>query len=225
MKFGAALDATMEQYKVLAADADVQAAIAQINKASGKKFALGPSDHLKAELPDIQKLRERVNSDTINFESIGGVPTVPILLNGTLSVHAIVDSGAAAVTISDGVAKQLGITPGPNDRITHMVTADGTVTEVHVMLIKSVRLGKFTIENVECIVQPPSGKETDTLLGGTFLRRFVYKMDLGAGQLKLSQIADKTVSDAPVPTKPEVKPTDKPQPASSSEATFEGAES
>lgn len=201
VNFGNAIDATIAKYKVLAADAEVRAAIDKINKAApapGARVALGPSERLVAELPEIAKLRERVNTDTINFDFDGGVPTVPVLLNGTVAIHAIVDSGAAAVTISDKLAKQLNLAPEPGGRKVHMVTADGTVTEVDVMILKSVRLGKFTVENVECLVQPPSDKETTTLLGGTFLRRFVYRMDLNAGQLKLSMVGDKDATDVKV---------------------------
>jgi clan AA aspartic protease (TIGR02281 family) len=199
MKFGSAIDATMQKYAALASDAQVKSAIDTLTRTSGVKYALGPSERLRTELPEIRRLIDRVNSDTINFEFEGGVPTVPVTLNGTLTIHAVVDSGAAAVTLSDKIARQLGIAPGPNDRITQMVTADGTVAQVHVMVIKSIRLGKFSVDDIECMVQPDNGKNTDTLLGGTFLRRFVYRMDLAAGQLKLSQISDATISDSPAP--------------------------
>jgi clan AA aspartic protease (TIGR02281 family) len=207
LKFGTAIDSTMEKYKSLADDPDVKNALDKVNKSSLAKFTLGPSDRLANELPDIRKLRDRVNSDTINFEFQGGVPTVPITLNGKLAISAIVDSGAAAVSISDKVARELGLVPGPDDHIIHMVTADGSVDEVHLMIIKSIRLGKFTIENVECVVQRANGRDIDTLLGGTFLRRFVYKMDLSARQLKLSQIADQTIGDVVASPKP---PTTRP---------------
>jgi clan AA aspartic protease (TIGR02281 family) len=218
MKFGSALDAAMEKYKALADDQQVRSALETINKASGAKFTLGPSDRLKTEWPDIQKLRDQVNTDTINFEFHGGVPTVPITLNGTVSVPAIVDSGAAALMISDKVAGQLGLVPGPKDHVIHMVTADGSINEVHMMMLKSVRLGKFTVQDVECLVQPSHGKEIDTLLGGTFLRRFVYRMDLSAGQLRLSQIIEKpagpNATTRPAAGRPAQVSTMPPQPAS-----------
>lgn len=196
LKFGAAIDATTARYQALASDPEVKAAIDKLNAGRGAKVALGPSERLKTELPAIAKLRERVNSETISFDTIGGVPTVPVTLNDHVTVHAVVDSGAASVSISAKVAKQIGLVPGPEDKVTHVVTADGSVVEVRQMIIKSIRLGRFTVENVECFVQPDNGREADTLLGGSFLRRFVYRMDLGARQLKLSQIADAAADEA-----------------------------
>jgi aspartyl protease family protein len=173
----------------------VKTAVEKINQASSGKVSLGPSDRLTAELPAIRKLRDKVNSDTISFEINAGVPTVPITLNGGVQVHAVVDSGATWVTISDKLAKQLDLTPGPGDRKAHMMTADGTVSEVHVMVLKSIKLGKFTVEDVECIVVSSNGKQVHTLLGGSFLSRFVYQMNLGAGKLNLSQVVDKPTND------------------------------
>jgi hypothetical protein len=49
---------------------------------------------------------------------------------------------------------------------------------VHNKLTPCIRLGKFTVKDVECLVMPDNGREVTTLLGGTFLERFVYKMDL-----------------------------------------------
>lgn len=197
LKFGAAIDATLEQYDKLATDPEVKAAIDALTRtAATAKVALGPSDRLKAELPEITRLREKVNSDTISFDITGGVPTVPVTFNGDVTVPGIVDSGASTVSISSKLADKLGLKPGQDDKITHAIIADGSVVEVHQMILKSVRLGKFTVENVECVVVPDNGHDVDTLLGGSLLRRFVYKMDLAAGQLKLSQITEALAGDA-----------------------------
>jgi clan AA aspartic protease (TIGR02281 family) len=216
IKFGAAIDATVEKYKALSEDAQVKTAIGKINQVGTLKVTLGPSDRLNTELPEIRKLRDKVNSDTINFEMHGGVPTVPVTLNGNVQISAIVDSGAASVSISEKLAKRLDLKPGPNDRKTHVVTADGTISEVSVMTIKSIRLGRFTVENVECVVVPDNGKNVDTLLGGTFLRRFVYRMDLAAGQLRLSQVLDNAATNVPASNK---QSTTTPPPASPKTAT------
>ena len=176
------------KYEALAADNEVKSALDRINATEKAKVRLGPSERFKQELPGVRRLRETVNSATIKFDFVGGVPQVPVTLNGSVKVEMIVDSGAATVTLTSETAQKLGLNPGPTDRTIKLVSADGTETEAHVMTLKSVRLGKFTVENVECAVQPPSIKGAVDLLGGTFLRRFVYKMDLSAGVLKLSEI-------------------------------------
>ena len=208
LKFGSAMDATMDRYKSLAENAEIKNAIDQLNKdkTGSAKVALGPSDRLNAELPEITKLREKVNTDTIHFDLVGNVPAVPITINGSTVVDAIVDSGASYISISEDLAKKLGIHPGANDRSVNIVTADGTTHKVPVVLLKSVRLGKFSVENVECVITPGNSKKVDTLLGGSFLRRFVYKMDLSARQLKLSQVVDNSVPEKPKPSVVAAKP-------------------
>jgi hypothetical protein len=68
-------------------------------------------------------------------------------------------------------------------------TANGEVVEASVAVLKSIRLGQFVVENVECVVLPKSAKDAMGLLGGTFLRHFVYRMDLGVGILHMSQMS------------------------------------
>jgi hypothetical protein len=59
------------------------------------------------------------------------------------------------------------------------------------MMIKSVRVGQFTVENVECAVLPESLVAAENLLGGSFLQNFVYKLDPVAGELHMSQVGGK----------------------------------
>src|SRR5205807_3807882 len=73
----------------------------------------------------------------------------------------------------------------------HMQLADGKVVEARHMVLKSVRVGQFTVENVDCAVLPETLVAADNLLGGSFLRNFVYKLDPQAGELHLSQIGGK----------------------------------
>ncbi len=70
-----------------------------------------------------------------------------------------------------------------------MRIANGQTVTAHAMMLKSVRVGQFRVENVECVVMPDKGGNADILLGGTFLKNFVYRMDLTTGQLHLAEIA------------------------------------
>jgi hypothetical protein len=75
-----------------------------------------------------------------------------------------------------------------------MTIADGSQIEGFVSKLKSVRLGQFTVGDVECVVLPDSVKGAENLLGGSFLRHFVYRMDLGAGELHMAQMSGKIAS-------------------------------
>ena len=73
------------------------------------------------------------------------------------------------------------------------------------MVIKSVRVGQFTVENVDCAVLPGDLVAADNLLGGSFLKNFIYKIDPQAGELHLSQIGGKTPPGGTAST-PDKKP-------------------
>ena len=55
-------------------------------------------------------------------------------------------------------------------------------------ILKSVRVGQFTVENVECAVLPPDLIAAQPLLGGSFLNQFIYKLDTAKGELHLAKI-------------------------------------
>jgi len=106
-----------------------------------------------------------------------------------------VDTGAASMTITSQTAKQLGLKIDKTNPTIKTVNANGKVTEVRLVVLENVRLGQFIVENVECWVYPPD-VEGSNLLGGTFLRNFVTRMDLAARELHLTQVAG-TPSSSP----------------------------
>jgi clan AA aspartic protease (TIGR02281 family) len=129
-----------------------------------------------------------VTSAVVKVENEGNVPHVDVTLNGTLTRSMVLDSGASFVALTADTAKQIGLVPGPNDIKIKLTLADGKVVEAHQMMLKSVRVGSFIVDNVECAVMPASLIAADNLLGGTFLRNFVYKLDPVAGELHMSQV-------------------------------------
>ena len=95
-----------------------------------------------------------------------------------------------------------------------MTTADGTVVEAKRLVIPSVRVGKFTIQNVECAVMPAEKGDVDPLLGQTFFKYFKVEYSAEARKLSLKKLntdgdgaETKTVADADA--KPSTKATTK----------------
>src|SRR4051812_6568450 len=117
------------------------------------------------------------------------------------------DSGASTVTLTSEAAKQLGLRPAQDAPMVQAVGADGKATKVQLVMLKSVRLGQFVVGDVECIVYPPSVKGSN-LLGGSFLRNFIYRMDLAAGEIHMTQVAGNAV--VPQPPRAEKNPTTRP---------------
>jgi aspartyl protease family protein len=197
MELSDSMEAGMAKYQALAADPDVKTALTTINSTARVKVRLGPSGDFAEELPLIRQQRATVNSEAIKFHSEGGTPQVDVALDGTVTVPMILDSGASLVSLSWDVAQKLGMTPGPDDPKVKFLIADGSVVQASIMHIKSVRLGQFEAKDVLCSVAPQSAKQIPNLLGDSYLRNFVYRMDLDAGVVHMSQLAPKAPDTKP----------------------------
>jgi len=183
------MEAAARQYDSLATDEEVKAALTAINQRPGPKVRLGPSSQFNSELPGIRKLREMVRGSVIKLNvQPGGIPEANVVINGKLNVLMAVDTGASSMTLTSDVARKLGLKIDGNTPVTKSYSADGKPTETRVVMLESVRLGQYTVENVRCIVYPPS-VEGSNLLGGTFLRNFICRVDLAAKELHMTQVA------------------------------------
>jgi clan AA aspartic protease (TIGR02281 family) len=193
---GDKFDAIGKQYDALKADDAVKGALAKINEKARPKVALGPSVDYTQNAFQIHKQRETIKSDIVHVSIQGHVPHVDVNLNGKVTRSLVLDSGASLIALTSDLAKALDMTPGPQDPVIHMQLADGKVVEARQMVLKSVRVGQFTVENVECAVLPDTLVAADNLLGGSFLRNFVYKLDPEAGELHLNQVGGKPAAGA-----------------------------
>jgi len=182
------MEATAAQYEKLAADPEVKGALTVINDRPGLKMRLGPSQQFTNELPGVRKLRDMVRGAVIKLTFSGGVPHANVVINNSLNIPMVVDSGAASVTLTADAAKKLGLKIDASSPKVRSVSADGKVTEGRIVKLDSVRLGQFIVESVDCFVYPGT-VEGSNLLGGTFLRNFVSRMDLAARELHLTQVA------------------------------------
>lgn len=188
LEVGDTVDKTQKEYEALAKDDDVKTAITQINDKAKPKVKLGPSPEFTQSLAFVKLQRGQVTSAIVKINSEGNVPHVDVTLNGKITRSMVLDSGASFVALTSDLAKSLGLVPGPNDVKIKLTLADGKVVEAHQMMLKNVRVGSFVVDNVECAVLPESLVAADNLLGGSFLRNFVYKLDPVAGELHMSQV-------------------------------------
>jgi clan AA aspartic protease (TIGR02281 family) len=97
--------------------------------------------------------------------------------------HFIVDSGASFILINPQVAKELDITINENTPFIPMTTVSGYILTPLVTL-RSVRVGKVEMENVEAVVYTmPSGESG--LLGNSFLNKYRVTLDSIRGKMTL----------------------------------------
>ena len=182
-------DEAAKTYAELAKDPQVKSALADINKSGHGTFRIGPNQTFIASLNLLRKWRKDVTSDVIALTIQNNVPVVDVTLNGKVTRSMVVDSGASFVSLTADLARELEMVPTEKDQTIQMTLADGRVVEGKLMSLKTVRVGSFTVDDVECAVLPESLTAAEPLLGGTFLKNFIYRMDQKASQLHLSTIA------------------------------------
>lgn len=188
MSLSSKADAAKARYAEIEADPDVKSAIDHINAAGKAHIKLTPSGPFTAAANQLHVWRGNIEQESIPLFSQQGVNEVDTLVNGT-PVRMIVDSGASMICLPAETATQLGLTPGPKDPVIMMEVADGRVVSGHKMTLKSVRVGRFTMENVECSVLDPLPTHPPALLGNTFLSHFVVKLDQEKSELHLTELS------------------------------------
>ena len=93
-------------------------------------------------------------------------------------LNFIIDTGATLVSLPQGIARQAGI-KCTGRALSH--TANGNAI-VCTATIRTLKVGKFTVRNVDAVVSPNLGQP---LLGMNFLKRFRVEQD--GNEMRLSQ--------------------------------------
>ena len=108
----------------------------------------------------------------VRMQKAGGTYVVPVLINNSISLNFIVDSGASDVSIPADVAMTLIRTGtlSESDFIGHQtyVLADGSKMPSATFRLRSLKVGDKVVENVKASVAPVQGS---LLLGQSFLGR------------------------------------------------------
>jgi predicted aspartyl protease len=113
------------------------------------------------------------DQETIRMENNGGVYVVPVRFNDTITLDAIVDSGASDVSIPADIVLTLTRTKTVTDQDflgeqTYFL-ADGSSVPSQQFRIRSLKVGNKTIQNVVASIGSIKG---EILLGQSFLSKF-----------------------------------------------------
>lgn len=177
-----------KQYKDLAADAAVTAAVKEIAEADGKKYLLGPSSVFRAQNAVSATMARQIISENVEIRVENDIPWVELIINGKQRRSMVLDSGASMVSLPHDVAEGLGLTPSTDTPVIRLQLADGKIVEAWLMEIQSMQLGPFKVEKVECAVLPKELIAAQPLLGATFLKHFVYKLDLQNKKIDMARV-------------------------------------
>jgi aspartyl protease family protein len=204
LKLSAKVSATNEKYAALAANADVKGNLAKANLTANPKLTLGSPEFLAA-VDDLKKWQLALESEAIPLKEKNGIFTVEVLLNGE-TVQMGVDTGASSICLPGEVAEKLKIIPNDMDPVVQIKLADGSVIEGREMNIATVRVGRFTAENVECVVLQNGLPDPAILLGASFLNRYIVKLDAGKKELTLTEVKQTPATGSkPIPAAPPAK--------------------
>jgi hypothetical protein len=115
----------------------------------------------------------------IPLQKQGGVYSLPVRINGVITLKFILDSGASEVTIPADVAMTLiragtitdnDFLPGKSYKL-----ADGSELKSARLILREMEFGGIKISNIPCSVTPPAG---DLLLGQSLLEKLhSWKLD------------------------------------------------
>jgi aspartyl protease family protein len=184
----AAVDRAAKIYKELSADEAVTKALAAVNEDQGKKLELGPSKTFASKIKALEKMEALILTDQIQLTRGRGTYDIEVVLNGKYTKTFIFDTGASNVSIPETLANEIGLKADASTQPINVHIADGSTVTGKLMKIESIRVGKFVVENVDCIVMPL--QNAPALLGGAFLNNFNYKLDPSTSKLELSKIGD-----------------------------------
>lgn len=182
-------DKIQDQYEQLAADEEVAKAISAYSKASSRQFQLGPAPSFTAYGRKLKSLEDIVLSEAIDIRrGPDSLWYLPVVFNGKHAIEMAVDTGASLIVLPAKMATAAGLTPSSDAPTIQCKLADGSIVEAKLVQVASVRIGKFTVENVECAVMPSSLAEASPLLGQSFFKHFSFKIDGERSKLVMSKI-------------------------------------
>jgi clan AA aspartic protease (TIGR02281 family) len=177
-------------------DPAAREALKQLNLTADQAANFGPSPKLARDLPLIEPPQAGPARADVPAVFASEVPVVAAALNGQ-QFHMVLDSGCSTVMLTWAVANQLGMHPTDSDETMRCTLADGHTIDAKRMTLKSVGVGPFAVQDVECAVLPASASAAELLLGGSFLREFKVELDREAGLVHLTRFGAPAASVAP----------------------------
>lgn len=182
------IEKTKTKYETTADDTAMKKVMEGLSKTEKKTITLGPSKSHLQNVKDFARYEALVLIEDIPLEGRGGTHQLDVMLNGKAPIKMIFDTGASSISLSHDTARQAGIKVSEKDIDVRVTIANGRTVKAKMLKLESVRVGKFEVKNVECIVMPEDLPDSPPLLGGSFLNHFKYEVDAAGKKLRLSRI-------------------------------------
>jgi clan AA aspartic protease (TIGR02281 family) len=112
---------------------------------------------------------------------------VAVLIDGKSEKKMVLDPAGDVIRMSANSATALGIDYAGDGVTEEIAMKDGQKLTARRMALKSVQVGPFSAQDVECLVFL-KGFDAPPSLGASFLDRFTYRFDSDAGKLTLTRV-------------------------------------
>lgn len=188
LKLRQSSDKAHQKWEAIAADKEVAESVEKAASITGKKLSIKPTAGLSAAERQLKTYEEAVISESLPLEGDRGNFWVNVVINDQPFEKMVVDSGASTISLSSELAKKLDIKPKETDPDIVVGLADGSRIPGKLVKLASVRVGKFTAENVECVVLGEQAINAPPLLGMSFLGQFKFELDAAQSLLKLVKV-------------------------------------
>jgi len=187
-----AADKVEQTWSKAAADPKNQAALAKVNDVLKKSLALKPTPVYIVAERQLAQLEDKILSENIPLRDDDSTLWASVVIDGKHTKEMIVDSGAQSLALPYALAKEMGLEPQSTDPRITLVLADGREIPGFLKTIGTVRVGKFLVEGVECVVMDESAIAARPLLGMSFLGNFKFEVDKARAILKMVKVDEET---------------------------------
>jgi len=138
-----------------------------------------------------EQLKKELEPKQIDVQQQSGHVVVEVLINKKIKASLILDTGATYMVLTHAMAQKIDL--DIDERIgkdIEMVLADGRKTKAKYMILDTVSAQGVEAKNVAAAVLPSDvadAKFKDGLLGMSFLKNFVFKVDQKNNKLVLEK--------------------------------------
>ncbi|WP_175517699.1 TIGR02281 family clan AA aspartic protease [Planctomicrobium piriforme] len=174
--------------KYAAIPEETTALLEQYNVAAKTTLTLAASPSFQQNLKKLTEAEASILSEAVPLRGESNTFHVDATINGKHRKEFTVDSGASMICLPYAVAKEFGVEPTPQDPVIALILADGGQVNAQLIKLASVRVGKFTINDVECAVLGPEAINAEPILGMSFLNNFKFEINAATSTLSMTQI-------------------------------------
>lgn len=175
------------KYQELAKDEAVTAALKALSDKEQREQTLGPSSMFDRQAKVVTRMREEIKAGEITLEKEHNTLWVDVAINGKNTRQMVLDTGASFLSLPHDFANDLEIVVGSEAQDIQVSLADGKIVDAKLVMLESVQIGQFVVKDVEAVVLPEHLIAATPLLGNSYLKNFVFRVDPEKGKLRLTE--------------------------------------